>query len=271
MADLRKKRLQKFTIVEILVAMSVFAILMLIIMQIFGSLQNVWTTTSKRTETSQNANMIMNMIAADLQSAYYSVEAPSDSSWCYYQRNVELTGDDSPVWFVTSRRKSVQTSSTSLVQTGYWVEEVVRDNLPMYVLKNLTISNVKYDGVSDTSLLYNHKTTAFPDAKLRTIHSDLKTVSVIVDDNIISLKITPYMRKIDPDTGKGNLVSPGESGWDSSKDPYRLPAYVKIELQMLDDDPAVREEYKDASAEERKRMVRTFTRVIEINRGQHYR
>ena len=90
MAVQKKKRLQKFTIVEILVAMSVFSVLMLIIMQIFGSLQNVWTTTSKRTQTAQNANMIMNMIAADLQSAYYDVEASPESSWCYYQSDVVL-------------------------------------------------------------------------------------------------------------------------------------------------------------------------------------
>ena len=263
MADLKKKRLQKFTIVEILVAMSVFAILMLIIMQIFGSLQNVWTTTSKRTQTAQNANMIMNMIAADLQSAYYSVDAPADNSWCYYQSNEELTGPDTPIWFITSRQKSVQTANSSLVQTGYWVEEVVRDGLTLYSLKNLTISNVKYDGIStDTAALYNHKFVVQPDSKLRNVSADLKSIAVLVDDNIVSLKITPYVKKITSSTGAIT--------WDSSGNCRRLPAYIKIELQMLDDDPSVREVYKDATSSERKTMVRTFTRIVEINRGQYY-
>ena len=263
MAYLKKKRLQKFTIVEVLVAMSVFAILMLIIMQIFGSLQNVWTTTSKRTQTTQNANLIMNMIAADLQSAYYSVDADAYSSWCYYQNNKELTGSNTPVWFITSRQKSVQTSNSSLVQTGYWVEEVERDGLTLYALKNLTISNVKYDGVAtNTATLYNHNYAVQPDAKLTNVSSDLRSISVLVDDNIVSLKITPYVKTITSSTGAIN--------WDSSGNCRRLPAYVEIELQMLDDDPSVREAYKDADSAEKKTMIRTFTRIVEINRGQYY-
>lgn len=263
MAVLKKKRLQKFTIVEVLVAMSVFSILMLIIMQIFGSLQNVWTTTSKMTQTSQNANMIMNMIAADMQSAYYSADASSDSSWCYYQTDTELTGPDKPIWFVTSRQKSVQTANSSLVQTGFWVEEVERDGLTLYALKNLTISNVKYHGLStDTSLLYNHKSASQPDSALRSVSSDLRSIATVVDDNIVSLKITPHVKKNDPSTG-------GFS-WDSSGSCNKLPTYVKIELQMIDDDPSVRAAYKEASSSERSSMIRTFTRIVEINRGQYY-
>lgn len=263
MAVLKKKRLQKFTIVEILVAMSVFAVLMLIIMQIFGSLQNVWTTTSKRTQTAQNANMIMNMIAADLQSAYYNADASADSSWCYYQNSVELGGTDKPVWFITSRQKSVQATGSSLVQSGYWLEDATRDEAELKVLKNLTISNVKYDGIStDTASLYNHKTAKEPDSKLRTVHSDLSKIATLVDDNIVSLKVTPYVKKINPENG--------EISWDNSGTCTRLPAYVEIELKLLDDDPTVRAAYKEADSGEREKMVRTYTRVIEINRGQYY-
>ena len=262
MAVQKKKRLQKFTIVEILVAMSVFSVLMLIIMQIFGSLQNVWTTTSKRTQTAQNANMIMNMIAAALQSAYYDVEASPESSWCYYQSDVELAGPDKPIWFITSRQKSVQASHSSLVQTGYWLEEVERDGVTLYALKNLTISNMKYDGVIDTSVLYNYNVAAQPDAKLMSVHSDLRQIATLVDDNIVSLKVTPYVKKFD--SGTGNIT------WVDSGNCKLLPTYVKVELQLLDDDPTVRAAYKEADSSEKKKMVRTYSRVIEINRGQYY-
>ena len=255
-----KKRLQKFTIVEVLVAMSVFAILMLMIMQLFGSLQNVWTTTSKRTQTTQNANLIMNMIAADLQSAYYSMDAAEDSSWCYYQKGAKLSSNlKSPVWFVTTRKKAIQSPASSVVETGYYLEKSNKDGVEsdyLYTLKNLTISNVKYKDVSQDYYSYNKRTEPF----LITIPSDMEDYAVLVDDNIVSLTITPYK-------------------WNATANKYEeyttfplkeMPRCVKIELEMLDDDPSVREEYKSASDEDKDRLKRKFTRVIEINRGQIY-
>ena len=265
MTKTMKKRIQKFTIVEILVAMSVFAILMLIIMQIFGSLQSVWTTTSKRTQTAQNANVIMNMLAADFQSAYYNMDADENSSWCYYQNGTDLTGDTTPVWFITSRQKSAQSANSAQVLTGYWVESVTKDGVNLLALKNLPLSNVDYEieGSSlKTSELCNYRTEKNPPSSLKEISSDLKKISVLLDDNIVSLKITPYVKIINPSTGAATYNNSGSC--------EKLPAYVEIKLEMLDDDPAVREAYKDASSEDQKKMIRTYTRIIEINRGQYY-
>lgn len=262
MTGILKKRMQKFTIIEVVVAMAIFSILMLIIMQIFGAMQNVWTTTSKRTQTSQNANVIMNMLASDFQSACYDIEADAWSSWCYYQGNANLT--NTPVWFITSRPKSVQASNSAQVLTGFWLEEVTKDGLTLYALKNLVISNIDYkiEGSSlKTSILYeNSKITNTPDSILTNVHADLKKIAVLVDDNIVSMKITPY-----------EWDSSGKTYKDVSSFPYqKLPRCIKIELQMLDDDVSVREAYKEADSTERARMVRTYTRVIEINRGQYY-
>lgn len=262
MKNTLKKRMQKFTIVEVVVAMAVFSILMLLVMQIFGSLQNVWTTTSKGTQTAQNANIIMNMIANDLQSAYYDIEADGNSSWCYYQSSSDLKGLDKPLWFITSRPKSVQSSNSAQVQTGYYLQEVKKDGadytaLKLYALKNLVISNVNYDGVSED--LYNFRRKKEPDDDLKTITSELDKKSVLIDDNILSLTITPYY-------------------WDSTGKKYepvtsfvyqRLPRCVKIELVMLDDDVSVREAFENNDAD-RNLLKRKYTRVIEINRGQQY-
>ena len=87
-------------------------------------------------------------------------------------------------------------------------------------------------------------------------------IATVVDDNIVSLKITPHVKKNDPSTG-------GIS-WDDSGNCNKLPTYVKIELQMIDDDPSVRAAYKEASSSERSSMIRTYTRIVEINRGQYY-
>ncbi|MBR2440362.1 MAG: hypothetical protein IKB25_09225 [Lentisphaeria bacterium] len=266
MTKTMKKRILKFTIVEILVAMSVFAILMLIIMQIFGSLQSVWTTTSNRTRTAQNANVIMNMLVADFQSAYYSLDAKAESSWCYYQGGAELSASQ-PLWFITSRQKSIQSANSAQVLTGYWIEEVKKDDVDLLVLKNLTISNMDYkmiDGSAlKTSELFNYKSVSEPDAKLKNVDSSLKKIAVAVDDNIVSFTITPYVKSVNSTSGAVNFTQ--QSGLCK-----KLPSYVEIKLQILDDDPSVREAYKDATTDERKKMIRTYTRIIEINRGQYY-
>ena len=260
MIKMTKKRIQKFTIVEILVAMSVFAILMLMIMQIFGSLQGVWTNTSKRTETAQNANTIMNMIAADFQSAFYDHDADVSSSWCYYQKGENLSSNlKTPVWFVTTRKKAIQSPASSVVETGYYLEKSTKDGAEsdyLYTLKNLAISNVQYEGVSQDYYSYKKKEEPI----LTTLPAAMEKYAVLVDDNIVSLTITPYK-------------------WNATDNKYEkyttfplkeLPRCVKIELVMLDDDPAVREEYKSALEADKERMRRKFTRVIEINRGQVY-
>ena len=257
-----KKRIQNFTIVEILVAMSVFAILMLIIMQIFGSLQTVWTTTSKRTQTSQNANVIMNMIATDLQSAYYNKDADKNTSWCYYQTAQNMEGPSpKPLWFITSRQKSAQTAGSSLVQTGYYLEKNEKDGVTLYALKNLTISNIAYKDAS--SDLYNFRTESAPaGGLLGSSVTALNKNAVLIDDNIVSLTIIPHVKKTNPTSGNITFDKPDAC--------TQLPTYVEIKLEMLDDDPSVRAAYKEANSDDQKRMIRTYTRVIEINRGQYY-
>ena len=254
MTKTMKKRIQKFTIVEILVAMSVFAILMLIIMQIFGSLQSVWTTTSNRTQTAQNANIIMNMLAADFQSAYYNMDADIENTWCYNQKNETLSD---PLWFVTSRSKSVQSASSARVQTAYYYTNVTKDGISLKALKNLTVSNVKYEGVSGNPYNFNEEKTP------PSIDSSLDKAAVLLDDNIVSITITPYVKEVKSSTGAISYVKDTPC--------IRLPAYVEIKLQMLDDDSAVREKYNAASTESEKNgFLRTYTRIIEVNRGQYY-
>ena len=264
MKKIKLNRKQRFTIVEVLVAMAVFSILMLLIMQIFGSMQNVWTTTANRTETYQNARVIMDMIATDLQSAFYNLDADAETSWCYYQTALEPNSDSKPIWFVTHRQKSVQAKNSSLVQTGYWMEEVTKDGVTLYALKNLVISNMNIDGAGNTADLYDYlyTTAKAPAAKLRSVDSDLKKFAVTLDDNVVSLKITPFVKKTDPANGKNT--------WDTSVPCNRLPLYVKVELEILDDDPETRARYSEASADDKKALVRKFSRVIEINRGQYY-
>jgi len=60
-----------FTLIEVVVAMTVFSIMMLVMIRIFLSAQTAWSKASARTEMFENARLAMDLMARDLQSAYY--------------------------------------------------------------------------------------------------------------------------------------------------------------------------------------------------------
>lgn len=55
-----------FTLLELLVAMSVLAVLMLILMRMFGEVSTLWQTSEKRTDAFREARAALEMMAADL-------------------------------------------------------------------------------------------------------------------------------------------------------------------------------------------------------------
>lgn len=67
----RKCGLKFFTLVEVIVSMAVFAILMLGLMQFFSSAQGLWTSTSNKSISFDEARTAVNMLALDLMCAYY--------------------------------------------------------------------------------------------------------------------------------------------------------------------------------------------------------
>lgn len=274
MLNVKYGKMKRFTLVEIIVAMSIFAVMMLLVMQIFGSMQNVWASSSTRNQTYQNARVIMDLITADLQSAYYELDpaAGADSWWCYFQKS-PATGvftDRSRLWFVTHRQKSVQAQNSSLVEVGYWLEEVTSkdgqtlpDSCKLFRLRNGVVSNI---GTLNT--LYNFRTSStLPNGLTdEPLDSNLVNASTVLDDNVVSFTVKPYLKLWNAGSSKYGYSAADPSGTGLK----RLPGYVQIELVLLDDDPQVRERYKNATGDDKKDLVRKFTRVIEIDRGQHY-
>lgn len=94
-----------FTLIEIAVAMSIFAILMLVMMQVFGSLQNVWRRTNARITTTEDARLIMRIIKNVLeQPAYTSTENNNLCSF-YYNDNIANNSPESPIlWIATNKQ-----------------------------------------------------------------------------------------------------------------------------------------------------------------------
>ncbi|QSH41335.1 hypothetical protein P0136_08575 [Lentisphaerota bacterium ZTH] len=64
--------IKKFTLVELLVAMAIFMILSMVIMQFFNSASKVWSNTEKRNQVYADARIVMNLISNDLQAMMYN-------------------------------------------------------------------------------------------------------------------------------------------------------------------------------------------------------
>ena len=60
-----------FTIIELIAAMAVFAVIMLVMMKFFGSAQKAWTGSAAKSQIFEDAKLAMEMMSRDLQSAIY--------------------------------------------------------------------------------------------------------------------------------------------------------------------------------------------------------
>jgi type II secretory pathway pseudopilin PulG len=60
-----------FTLIELMAAMGVFAIIMLIMLSFFSSAQKAWTNCINRGQVYENARIAMDLISRDLQCVYY--------------------------------------------------------------------------------------------------------------------------------------------------------------------------------------------------------
>ena len=70
----KKYNFNSFTLIELITAMAVFTVLMLVMMRFFSSSQEAWTTSNQRSMIFENAQVAMDLISRDIQSAYYDVE-----------------------------------------------------------------------------------------------------------------------------------------------------------------------------------------------------
>lgn len=247
-----KKRV--FTLVELMLAMSIFAVLMLILMQIFGSTQDVWRRTGAKAESSESARIALNIIAEDLANAVYVEDVRGKS--------FEHSGSD--LWFVTKKPYAIDPGQRSMeVEVKYHLRantsaENTEENVPSGLTLNkleycITTDSVVTLGASITPNGYDfrsntnaHNTPASP------------TPRGILLDNVLSFSITPLYVTV-----SGSTVSTANCS-------NRLPNLVLISLTVLDNDNAVRNRYIGASAADKAQISRTYSKVVPIQRGQVY-
>lgn len=67
----KKYNIHSFTLIELITAMSIFTVLMLVMMRFFSESQQAWTVSNQRSRIFENAQVAMDLISRDIQSAYY--------------------------------------------------------------------------------------------------------------------------------------------------------------------------------------------------------
>ncbi|HCE44482.1 MAG TPA: hypothetical protein DET40_13115 [Lentisphaeria bacterium] len=67
------KTKNNFTLVELIAAMGVFSLIMLMVMTMFLSVQTIWKKSSQESQVFENARIALDLMARDLQCAYYEV------------------------------------------------------------------------------------------------------------------------------------------------------------------------------------------------------
>lgn len=237
---MRKTKLKKsfFTIVELMVAMAIFAILMLILMQIFNSTQDVWKRTTVKSDSYGNARIALNMIEADLMSAIY-VDNPTGIGRSFY------TDNSTVLWFPTIKPYLIdEDQKLKEVEVTYYLD-----------------STSYTDEISGLGGLRRLKYSVRTDKDGLTFRTATSTVSNKTDrgiilENILSWTIAPLYRNA------SNNYKPVTD---------RMPHIVLVSFTVIDNDPQIMRKYKNATSdEERGLYTRTFSRIISIDRPIYY-
>ena len=268
-----------FTLVELMLAMSIFAVLMLILMQIFGSTQDVWRKTGSKAESYESARIALNIIAEDLANAVY-VEDYHGKSFHYYATKYydssEAKDGNSDyydlfrgrLWFATKKPYTIDDGQKSLeVEVEYRLRaNTSSENTDENVPTGLNLNKLEYYITTDSVVSISGVTTTLNGYDFRSNTNAHQTPASpnlrgILLDNVLSFSVIPLYI----------TVSGGSSSPTSTPCGNFLPNMVMVSLTVLDNDNAVRNRYMNASTDEEKYQIsRTFVRVIPIKRGQVY-
>lgn len=232
-----------FTLIEIAVAMSIFAILMLVMMQVFGSLQNVWRRTNARITTTEDARLIMRIIKNVLELPAYTSSENTNLCSFYYNDNIADNSPQSPIlWIATS--KQFGRLSKPLEFAIYSVEQPSTSggSHKLYQLYAFFTKEEDNPSTPEASAVWDFKTNQNAYTTYAQDGSEPKQ-KVLLLENIVDFTVVPI-----PTT----TLAP--------KTPSKtLPARYRILIKALND-PATASIYEKNGEES---LLRTFTLVVE--------
>ena len=285
----------RFTLVELLVAMSVFSLLLVLMMQFFSGAQKIWVSTEEKNNLYADARVAMDLIATFLQGTYFSQggsggnsaatdthkgvpfvieNGTSEKAEIYFptQTQMDLIENAGEIVFVTFQRG--ETNSTTPANDR-------SNELRMAILSDSPDDNAS---VGDFSLLfppYNSATTGVGFANRNAAETRIKELlqdkikekidsydpdkteyhnqCIILLDNVTAFRIIPMK------TEKfKSATSTDDKGED---DLSQIPFLVEIQLSLMDKKSyELWKELKDSNAERAKEFrlqhEHTFSRTV---------
>lgn len=244
-----RRRRAFFTIVELIVAMSIFAILMLILMQIFSATQDVWRRTSQKSDASEMARTALDLLTTDLQSAIYINDFDGPSF--YYDQSSALDGRK--LWFATTKSSLENNQRSKNVEVEYVLTKMTpkKDDVDLYQLEYYVVLDTKDDGTGAKNPNWDfdtNKTNPYEN------DSSSRKEKGILMDNITEFNISVLYNGTPP----------------SREEIIRLPNSIQVTIRVLDDNSAARQQYKKASEDDKKLIAKEFRRIIFLERNQRF-
>lgn len=228
---------RRFTLIEIAVAMSIFALLMLILMQIFSATQNVWRTSSGKAETYESARVVLDLLGNGLESAIRTNSSTGEKFY-YSKTNSEL-------WFPTMTATRLGSDTISGEAEYYFILTDINNNL----------GTLKFGYARDTSLTggnLDFRTNANAHSTLDMGAGTTNPIPML--ENVYEFKIDAFSKD-----------STGQLQYLSSSTITELPSAVIVTLKVLDNDERTKTRFNAASDADREALLRTFRRIIYVN------
>lgn len=217
-----------FTLVELLVAMSVFSILLVLMLQFFSGAQKMWTGMEEKNNLYADARVAMDLMSTLLQSTYYSaggtpfiIENPNtDNSKIYFaaQSKMDNLPGTKDIRFISFQRTG--THNEKLVM-AIFADNGTDDSGP--TAYSYFFPPYGEGAVTSYEVAKNLLVTKL-DNKVSTTQDDN---SAIVLNNVTGLRFIPFARMT---TGGGSeIIAPSGNKYD------RKPPYlIEIQLSLMD-------------------------------------
>lgn len=231
---------RRFTLIEIAVAMSIFALLMLILMQIFSATQNVWRTSSGKTDTYESTRVVLDLLGNGLESAIRTNSSTGEKFY-YSKTNSEL-------WFPTMTATRLGSNTISGEAEYYFKLDIPSGQ---------TLGTLKFGYAKDTSVDTSTNLDFRTNTNARsTLDTGTGTTNLIpMLENVYEFKIDAFSKD-----------SAGQLQYLSSSTITELPSAVIVTLKVLDNDERTKTRFSNAASDaDREALLRTFRRIIYVN------
>lgn len=232
----RRSPRSSFTLVELLLALAVFAILVLSITGILGQLNKMWAQTEAQNQRDRGGRALLNFIARDIRKAMLPLNVSNTTNLDFVINPSSLGasastyGNHDNIFFQAPiATDSLATSVGEVAEVGYFVQWQSANGSqgPTAQLCRFFVNP------TDTAdfLIYDNPTSWLTSTNLKDVAAGTSpNYAGLLAENVIGLWINPYDKN-----GNAYFTSSSRS-YDSrsTTTPPNLPAVVDISILVLD-------------------------------------